>query len=152
MNELSEKAIITILSIVIVTLLGNIFKVNNLGLFYAAITCVIITNVDFDKLIESAKSRAIGTIVGGLIGVVFSYIAISFIIKLIIGEIIVIYFCEKKLKIPSAIGSVVFLIIMYRITPEAPYIYGFKRILDTFIGIIVTVSITYIGKKINLFK
>ncbi|MGL5761013.1 MAG: hypothetical protein ACRCXS_06335, partial [Cetobacterium sp.] len=74
------------------------------------------------------------------------------ILKVIIGEFIIIFFCEKKLKIPSAIASVVFLIIVYKITSEAPYLYGFKRVLDTFIGIIITVVITYIFKKMNIFK
>ncbi|MBC2851882.1 FUSC family protein [Cetobacterium sp. 8H] len=149
MSEFLEKSIITISSILITTILGNLFKVNNLGLFYVAITCVIITNVDFDQLIESAKSRGIGTIVGGIIGVIFAYIPIAILIKLIIGEIIILYFCEKKLKIPSAIASVVFLIIIYKITPEAPYLYGLKRIIDTFSGIIITVIVTYLVKAFN---
>ena len=152
MDQLIQKTIITITSIVITTVVGQFFNVEPIGLFYTAITCVIITHVDFDKLIENAKNRGVGTLVGGVIGIIFSYIPFHLILKVIIGEFIIILFCEKKLKIPSAIASVVFLIIVYRITSEAPYLYGFKRVLDTFIGIIITVVITYIFKKLNILK
>lgn len=152
MERVVQRAIISIISIVLVTIIGKFLKVEPMGLFYTATTCVIITHVDFNKLMETAKNRGIGTIIGGVVGIIFSYIPIPLIVKIIIGEIIIILFCEKKLKIPSAIASVVFLIIIYKIKPEPSYIYGFKRILDTFIGIIVTLFVTFSLKYMDFFK
>lgn len=152
MERVVQRAIISIISIVLVTIIGKFLKVEAMGLFYTATTCVIITHVDFNKLMETAKNRGIGTIIGGVVGIIFSYIPIPLIVKIIIGEIIIILFCEKKLKIPSAIASVVFLIIIYKIKPEPSYIYGFKRILDTFIGIIVTLFVTFSLKYMDFFK
>lgn len=149
MSEYTKKTIITIISIVITTIVGQSINVDPVGLFYTATICVIITHVDFEKLIENAKNRGVGTLVGGVIGILFSYIPMPLIIKIILGEIFIIFFCEKKLKIPSAIASVVFLIIIYKITSEPSYVYGFKRVLDTFIGIIITVLITYVFGKIS---
>lgn len=152
MERVVQRAIISIISIVLVTIIGEFLKVEPMGLFYTATTCVIITHVDFNKLMETAKNRGIGTIIGGVVGIIFSYIPFPLIVKIIIGEIIIILFCEKKLKIPSAIASVVFLIIIYKIKPEPSYIYGFKRILDTFIGIIVTLFVTLSLKYMDFFK
>ena len=152
MSDLTEKAIITILSVIITSIIGTIINMNKLGLFYAAITCVVIVNVDFEELIKNAKDRAIGTIIGGIIGVLIAYLPIPTLLTLIIGESLVMIICEKILKIPSVIASVVFLIIIFNITSEEPFIYGLDRVLETFIGIIVTVAITYLGKKAHIFK
>ncbi|MDX8335586.1 FUSC family protein [Candidatus Cetobacterium colombiensis] len=147
MDKLTKKTVITISSIVATTLIGQFLNVEPIGLFYTAITCVIITNVDFEELIKTSKFRAIGTLIGGVMGIIFSYIPLFLILKIIIGEILIILFCEKKLNIPSAIASVVFLIIVYKITPEPSYIYGFKRVFDTFSGIFITLVITYTLKR-----
>lgn len=149
MKELQERTTVTILSVLLLAGISKMIDIGNLDLFYASITAVIITHVDFHTLIQNAKNRAIGTIVGGIVGIAFSYIMIPFVFKLIIGELITILTCEKIIKIPSAIGSVVFLIIVYEISDIPPYIYGIRRVLDTFLGIGITVVVTYMIKKIG---
>ena len=118
MSEILERSILMILSVVITTLIGEAFQLGNLSLFYAGIACVVIVNVDFNKLLQNAKDRIVGTIIGGIVGVIFSYILITPILKIIIGIILIVFFCEKMLKIPSAIATIVFLIIIFNITNE----------------------------------
>ena len=98
MSDLTEKAIITILSLLLTRIIVTIINMTKLGLFYAAITCVVIVNVDFEELIKNAKDRAIGTIIGGIIGVLIAYLPIPTLLMLIIGESLVMIICEKILK------------------------------------------------------
>lgn len=151
MSESVKREVIAIISVVLITIIGKMIHMERQGLFYAAISAVILTSVDFKDLLKKSKERLIGTIIGGIIGVILSYLDINDIYVIIIGEILVIFICEKILKIPSAIASIVFLVIIYGVPSSEPYIYGLKRVLDTTFGILMTVFVTYTGEKLKFF-
>ena len=147
MDDLKKQGIITIVSVVLVSFVGELFGVNKLNIFYSAATCVVVTNVHFNELRSASINRAIGTVIGGVIGILFSYFDSSLFFKIIVGEIIIILICEKKLKIPSAVASLIFLSIIYKLTSKTQIYYGLDRIINTFIGILVTYFITSIFIK-----
>lgn len=149
MSEIVEKGLVTIISVVIITIIGSFFKIGNFGLFYASIAAVLVSHVQTSKLLELSKNRAIGTIIGAVIGILFAYIPIPLILKIIIGEIICIAVCEKGLKFPSSSASITFLIIMFKISPIEPYIYGIIRVSDTFLGLIVAIIVAFGIKKLK---
>lgn len=103
---------------------------------------------------KTGGNRLIGTIIGGFLGMGFFYLSqisnskILQILTLFIGIILLIYI-SQLLNFSGAIqaGSVVFYIIMLN-TPENEYVsYALNRMLDTGIGVVMSVFINWIHIK-----
>ncbi len=99
-------------------------------------------------------NRIIGTIIGGLLGVLMYAVHLQYdnqlfqTVLLFVGIIALIYI-NQLLGTPGAIqgGSVVFYIIMLNM-PEHQYVtYALNRMLDTAFGVGVSVAINVIHKK-----
>lgn len=149
-NEMCIKTFIRIISILIIVSLKNILYLDASGLFYASITSVVVTTVGFETLLKNSKERLFGTIAGGMIGIILFYINFNIYLSIIIGITTVTYITEKFLKVPSPIACIVFLIIILGNTRDLYYLYALKRILQTCLGIFITVLVAYISKKIKL--
>lgn len=122
--------------------------------FYACIAAVICMKDTVENSYKMGKDRMIGTITGGLVGLSFTFLALTFnLIKfpgLItgVGVVLTIYLLNMFNKKGSvSIGCIVLIAIMTNLHGKAPYAYAFDRIIDTFIGIIIALLINkYIYK------
>lgn len=112
--------------------------------FYACIAAVICMQTWVSDSFIVGKNRMIGTFIGALIGLLFALIKPGNIFLIGIGIIGVIYICNLLNKNKSiTIGCIVFLAIMVNLTNKTPFIYSSFRLIETFIGIIVSVLVNY---------
>lgn len=97
---------------------------------------------------KKGVDRLIGTLIGGIIGLVFLLIknnlavlpTQSFIAG--IGILFVIYMCNLlKKSDASVISSIVFLAIVIGVSDTSPYLYALNRMADTFVGIIIALIV-----------
>ena len=122
---------------------------------FACIGAVFGMDNSLPASLKTGGNRLIGTIIGGFIGMGFFSLStflpfqnIVQIILLFIGIILLIYI-SQILHFAGAIqaGAVVFYIVMLN-TPDDQYVsYALNRMLDTGIGVTMSICINYIGMK-----
>lgn len=117
--------------------------------FFACIAAVICMKDSVESSVEVGKSRVLGTMLGGFIGLicatVVEYIPYLFNFKSVIttiGIVVVIYLCNLINK-PSAvvISCIVISGIMCSYTGKDSFIYAIGRTFDTGIGVMVALLI-----------
>lgn len=122
--------------------------------FYACIAAVICMKDTVENSYKMGKSRMIGTITGGLVGLSFTFLALTFNLAKFpglitgVGIVLTIYLLNVFNKKGSvSIACIVLIAIMTNLHGKAPYAYAVDRIIDTFIGIIIALLINkYIYK------
>lgn len=125
--------------------------------FYAAIASVIAMQSSVEGSFKAGKNRMLGTFMGALVGFVCASIKPGNIFLIGIGIICVIYLCNLfNWEKSSSIGCIVFCVIMINLKGNSPLFYSINRLLDTFLGIAVSVAVNYFiippkKKKENLF-
>lgn len=137
-----KTALSILLCIVILKVLG--FQ----SPFYACIAAVICLTDSYESSIKTGKNRMIGTIIGGLLGMVATII-LSFYntfwfrtIIIFVFTIAVIYLCTVLKKPGSvSIACIVLLANLLLNRDYSNYIYTFSRIIETFIGVIIAVAV-----------
>lgn len=131
--------------------------------FYACIAAVISMQSSVYDSFVTGRNRMIGTTIGAITGIMLAYIGQNNILLTTLGIIIVIYLCNMfGFKKSVAIACIVFLAIMTNLDDMTPLIYGTKRLLETFLGIIVSVLVNFfifppevtenLNKKYNIMK
>lgn len=121
--------------------------------FFAAISAVICMQSTVENTLKTGINRIIGTLVGGVLGIVFLYLSriinISLVTSIItaIGVSFVIYICNL-IKKPSSCGisSIVLIAIMIAPPTSNPIIYATTRVVQTTLGIVVALLV---NKYIN---
>lgn len=124
--------------------------------FYACIAAVICMQDSFENTVKMGKNRMIGTIIGGIAGVLATSIFFMYnnyyfnAIVITILAMTVIHICHL-LKKPGAvsIACIVLLANTVLIKQEPSYIYTITRVIETFLGIIIT---TIINRYIFPYK
>ena len=122
--------------------------------FYACIASVICMKDTVESTFSMGKNRLIGTLLGGLIGVLFIFIVDNILflqsinsLVTAVGVIGAIYLCNIIKKPGSVtICCIVFIGIMINYDGPASYSYAIGRSIDTSIGIIIAI---FINKYIN---
>ena len=110
--------------------------------FYAAIAAVICMKVSISTSFTMGKSRMMGTLIGGTTGLIFSLFTHDNSFFCGIGIILVIYLCNFfHQKSSAAIACIVFTAIMTILKGVPSTVYAINRIIDTFIGIIISIII-----------
>lgn len=131
--------------------------------FYGAIAAIICLKPDVDDTIDIGVNRVIGTLMGGLTGLVYllnfkrldlnsftNYFLVSLIVILLI-------WLMANLNKPNAISimCIVFIsiVINHGESPEFPVNFALNRVIDTLVGVLVAIFINWsdfeIRKKIN---
>ena len=105
------------------------------ALIYASVICVETSVVSSFKI---GYNRVLGTVVGGVIGLIMTYFPIHGGISMALGIIITIIFCNL-LNIKKATGIAITLVIIIIIgsSDSSPAVYAMQRTLDTLIGIVI---------------
>lgn len=121
--------------------------------FYSAIAAIICLKSDVEGSREIGRNRIIGTILGGICGLIYllivpanslkpalEYILISFLATIIIW---IMYMADKPKAI--SIMAVVFLSITINHGKEAelPFLFAFNRTFDTMIGVISAIIVNW---------
>lgn len=118
--------------------------------FYACIAAVICMQNSVHNSFVAGKNRMIGTIIGAVVGIMFSIFIGQNAIVTGLGIVLVIYLCNFFNYDGSvSIACVVFLAIMTNLKEGTSYIYAINRVFDTFVGIIVAILV---NKYINFSK
>lgn len=140
-----KTSIAVLLSFLVFRLVGRQYPI------YACIAAVICTKDTVQNSFDISKDRIIGTLIGGLIGAFFLKIigvsdsGISFEIIASIGIVVVIYLCNLiNEKGSVSLACVVYLLILLNFRDSessAPYTYAFDRMVDTAIGIAISLLV-----------
>lgn len=102
---------------------------------------------------KAGINRMQGTFLGAVIGLAFSSLKPNSPILCALGTIIIIVVCNKfKWKKAVVISCTVFYAIMINLSTKTPFEYSFNRLLDTFIGIIISVVVNYLIFAPNLHE
>lgn len=143
MTRLIEKMTLIIVSVFTIVFLGKLIGMDKNGIFYAAISSIVISqNLEIIK--KASIERIFGTIIGGVAGAILTYSDLLYnskfqLVFIVIGLGLVMYFCEIILKTSSSMACIVFLAVILKISLK-PYIeYTVFRILETSFGVIVTI-------------
>lgn len=132
---------------------------------FACIGAIFGMGSDFNDSKRSGGNRLLGTIVGGIIGMILFYIYIQvypeptgnmrfFLFSLLFWGIIVLVLVCQYFVIPGAIqpAGVVLCIILFN-TPVEEYIsYPIDRILDTAIGVLIGIAVNVIISRERIEK
>lgn len=148
MPKIGLRNIKTAISVFICILIFDIFK--RPYPFYACIAAVICMKDSVENSLVIGKNRMIGTIIGGILGYVFSaYVGYNAFVCAL-GISLLIYLCNfLKQNSSIVIACVVFIAIMTNLKGTPPHIYALGRVEDTFIGIIVSILV---NKFLNFKK
>lgn len=139
-----EKSIKTGLSVAITVMLGKVFKIDSL--FYAGIAAVICSQVSNIDSIKVGIGRIYGTFIGALVGVVFYHYFSDNSLMLGLGCMVIMYITQKYLKMSqSNIACIVFLAVMVNIDGNEPDHYITHRIIDTSLGVLVSVAVSHLN-------
>lgn len=116
--------------------------------FFAAIASVMCMQDTVENSVKFGINRIVGTLIGGLIGLIFLYstrgLHFEVLTPLItgLGVVLVIYLSNLLNKpASSAMSSLVLIAIMTAPVTSNPFVYAFKRTIETSLGIIVAVLV-----------
>ena len=117
----------------------------NTSPIYACIAAVITMQSTVHDSFTTGKNRMVGTIIGAICGLMFTFTSPGNPFLTSIGIVFVIYLLNVLSKTNSInIACVVFLSIMTNLKQGNPLMDSFDRVLETFVGIFVSVLINYL--------
>lgn len=124
------------------------FIVNRQDPMFACIAAVVVMQSTVADSVSSGKSRIYGTALGAAAGLLFLLINLSVPVHLLnilliaIGVVFLIYVCNLlKLQNAVSISVITFLVILISIGQKSPILYAVNRLLDTGIGIVISIFI-----------
>lgn len=150
--HVGQRIIKTAISVYLCALIGYF---RGQPTYFSIIAAIMCTQNSTDKSLTTSLNRILGTLVGGFFGLATLYVCrytgitqllpvYYFIIAVLIIPIILVTLLIDKPAI-SAFSCVVFLsITVSHISDEAPLLYAFNRILDTLVGVGVTLVINLV--------
>lgn len=143
MRKIGMRNFKTALSVFLCIIILKFFNINYP--FYACIAAVICMQGSIFDSFTTGKNRMVGTFIGALVGLLFALIEPRNPFLSAIGVMVVIYICNLIGKNKAiTIGCVVFLGIMINLTDTTPLVYSTTRLLETFVGIAISVLVNYL--------
>ncbi|HBT18959.1 MAG TPA: hypothetical protein DEA52_02770 [Clostridiaceae bacterium] len=127
-----KTALVVVLAYIVSSFLNDELS---FSMIYAAVLCVETSVVSSVKI---GYNRALGTVIGGVIGLALTYVPMYGGITMAVGVVITILFCNL-LDIKKATGIAITLVIIIIIgsAEVAPSYYAIQRTFDTVVGIII---------------
>lgn len=124
------------------------FIINRQDPMFACIAAVVVMQSTVADSVSSGKSRIYGTAIGAAAGLLFLLINLSVPIRLLnilliaVGVVFLIYICNLlKLQNAVSISVITFLVILISIGQKSPITYAVNRLLDTGIGIVISIFV-----------
>ena len=112
--------------------------------FFACIGAVVAMERNMSTTLQAVVVRNVGTIVGGIVGIIFSLLTQNVLI-LALGLIPMIYvdnILDKKDSIVA--GSIVYFAVVYLNTSTMAIDYGVQRILGTLLGSLIGMAVNFL--------
>ncbi|WP_052447287.1 FUSC family protein [Clostridium polynesiense] len=132
----------TAFAIFLCVLISNLLGISA---FYPCIAAVISMESTVINSFKAGINRMQGTVLGAVIGLIFSSIKRNSPVLCALGTILIIVFCNRfKWKKSVVISCTVFFAIMINVSAKTPMEYSLDRSIDTFIGIIIAVLVNYL--------
>ncbi len=137
------------IAVVITATLGHTFLISNA--FYAVIGTIFALQNTMKSSFVAGKNRLLGTVLGAIIGYVFTLIHFNHPIHLGLAAIVTIICCNAlNISTSIIIATTVCISILLGITSDQdPLIYSLLRTTDTSIGIIVGIAVNYVIAQPN---
>lgn len=144
------KTVISVFVSVIITNVMGGMPINS------AVASVLTTQDTQDGSIKYGKNRILGTTVGAIFAIIFVFVVDFFDIKLftvsyyfvmsilIIPIAKILLISKQKAAISSALITFLITLMSYISQSELKYIYVQSRIIDTFIGVLVSIAINIV--------
>jgi len=111
---------------------------------FAGIAAILAMKASVSESLSIGKNRMLGTILGGVVALSFSYIAPTNVLTIGIGIIIIIYICNLLgWKKTIELASIVFLSIIINYEERNRLNYAVSRTLSTLIGLVIGTVINY---------
>lgn len=136
------RTIKTVIAVLItVILMFYIFKTTP---FFACIGAVVAIERSRSRSINAIIIRNVGTLIGGLVGVLFTRIWDNPVF-LAMGILPYIYISNLTGKKDSIVpGAIVYFAVVFMNTVDTAAGYGFKRITETFIGTLIGLLVNFL--------
>lgn len=138
--RIGMRNIKTAIAVFICCLLYGIIGAN--GVMLAAISAILCMQATIDKSFDVGKNRVIGSFIGGIVGAFamqFTHFTMGSELQIImvsLAVVLIIFTCNLA-KVPdsSSTACVVFLVIVYQMGADEPFIYALSRVIHSLIGI-----------------
>lgn len=144
--KLKKVGMRTIKTIIAVVLTLEISKALNMNSpILAGIAAIMTVEASVSKSFKTAKFRMYGTVLGGIIALLITFLAPTNSITIAIGLFIILY-VANLLEWKSAVrmGMIVFLVVIVGYDESVDrFSYAFNRTIDTFLGVLVGTTINY---------
>ena len=135
--NLKRKAIRVGVAAALCMLISNLFTLK--FPFFVLLPAVMPISTFFGETIKFGMNRIVGSAIGALIGVILATIQTQNILLVGLGVIIIIYVCNYlKWDSTTSIACLVFISIMIGVKDSSAFVYSVHRLLDTFIGVVIT--------------
>lgn len=149
---IDKKMFKTALAVFLSVLVANLFKLQSP--FFVAIAVVFCMDSSFYTSYRAGFYRMCGTLAGAVVGILFVLIQPDNALLCGVGILAVILICRLfhiEKTIPTA--GVVFAAVMLSLGNKNPFTYSLNRVIDTFVGIIIAVAVSYaVFPKENILK
>ncbi len=146
MKKIGLRNIKTALAVVLTVVILRIFSSETY--FFAPIAAIITMQNTVYSSFKTGLNRMIGTTIGAIIAIIAVKLSVNVMVNTIlifVGIVLVIYLCNVfNFKKSSAIACIVFLMITLYADKIAPIEYGVRRLLETFMGIMIVLAVNFV--------
>ena len=140
--KIGMRTVKTVIAVLLTLGVSEIFKLSSPLL--ASIAAIMTIESSIAESFTTGKNRIYGTILGGIIALIMSYIVPLNFFFIGIGLIILITICNMfKWSKAVRMAMIVFLSIALNYEGIARFNYAFDRTLDTLVGVIIGAAINY---------
>lgn len=148
---LRDKAIKAAISVFICVLISNYFKLRYP--FFVALPAIMPISFSVQETMKAGVNRMLGTIIGAAVGLAMAVLLPGNPLLSAIGIIVIVYLCNFiRWGSTASIAGLVFISIMLGIKGEEPLVYSIERIVNTFMGIMVTLIVNNLLFYVDLIK
>lgn len=148
--KIGMRTIKTVIAVILTLIISDILKLNSPLL--ASIAAIMAMESSISESITTGKNRMYGTILGGAVGLILSYILPVNYIFITVGFILLITICNI-LEIDKAVRMAMIVLLSIALNYDegkARIDYAFFRTLDTLIGVAVGAAINYFIRPPNV--
>ncbi len=140
--RLGMRTIKTAIAVTIGLTVAYAFNLNSP--FFVAIAALITMQGNIIDSFRMGRDRILGTTIGALMGILFSYIAMGNPLVIGFGVLFIIFISNViNFKKTISISSVIFISIMLNVDGGSILIFGLNMLLDTMVGIIIAAIVNF---------
>lgn len=111
---------------------------------YTVSVCIFSIKNTMKSSISDARTRILGTLLGGFVGYILALFAPGEIISTALGVILIIHLCNTlKISDSAGIASVTFTAILIGVGQNNALTYSIFRTIDTLIGLLIALLVNY---------